>query len=222
MFNNPTIKTIFNYLSYLALFVGTGFISGAIVHSGKFSDISKYIAIGLFGVVLFAVGSLTQEILSGKHSMNKLEATKFFLFSLFLSIGIGMISGGFQHFTDFPAYSSYLIPIGFLLSWLAFLLKNNSGLNPKILATTVGILVLCLPLYLGLSAYAKTLEVAKCPAEIGFISIKVSASEGHKEEQCSKPLSKSPSMNIVANDLLISSSSVNTKNSTASDGHTDH
>jgi uncharacterized protein (DUF305 family) len=196
MFNNPTIKTIFNYLSYLALFVGTGFISGAIVHSGKFSDIPKYIAIGLFGVVLFAVGSLTQEILSGKHTMNKLEATKFFLFSLFLSIGIGMISGGFQHFTDFPAYSSYLIPIGFLLSWLAFLLKNNSGFNPKILATTVGILVLCLPLYFGLNAYAKSLAAQNCNSTIGFLSIKASASEGHSEDNCNNqnPTKVSPTI----------------------------
>jgi uncharacterized protein (DUF305 family) len=190
MFNNSTIKTIFNYLSYLALFVGTGFISGAIVHSGKFSDIPKYIAIGILGVFLFAVGSLTQEILGNKHLMNRLEAAKFFFFSLFLSIGIGMISGGFQHFTDFPAYSSILIPAGFVFSWLAFLLKNNAGFNSKILATTLGILVLCLPLYFGLNAYANSLAAQNCNSTIGFLSIKASASEGHSEDNCNKVVVK--------------------------------
>jgi uncharacterized protein (DUF305 family) len=193
---NPTTKTILNYLSYLSLFIGTGFISGAIVHSGKFSDIPKYIAIGVLGVFLFAIGSLTQEILSGKHSMNKLEAAKFFLFSLFLSIGIGMISGGFQHFTDFPAYSSFLIPIGFILSWCAFLFKNNIGFNPKIIATTVGILVLCLPLYFGLNTYAKSLVAQNCEASINFLSIRASASEGHSDNNCNKQIPTKVSQTI--------------------------
>jgi uncharacterized protein (DUF305 family) len=189
---NPTTKTILNYLSYLSLFIGTGFISGAIVHSGKFSEIPKYIAIGVLGVFLFAVGSLTQEILSGKHSMNKLEAAKFFLFSLFLSIGIGMISGGFQHFTDFPAYSSFLIPIGFILSWCAFLFKNNTGFNSKILATTVGILVLCLPLYFGLNTYARRLSPQNCDSTLGLLEIKAFASGTHND--CKKLAPKPEAM----------------------------
>jgi Domain of unknown function (DUF305) len=196
MITNPTTKTILNYLSYLSLFIGTGFISRAIVHSGKLSDIPKYIAIGVLGVFLFAIGSLTQEILSGKHSMNKLEAAKFFLFSLFLSIGIGMISGGFQHFTDFPAYSSFLIPIGFMLSWSAFLFKNNAGFNSKIMATTVGILVLCLPLYLGLSAYAKSLSAQNCEASVSLLSIRASASEGHSDNNCNKQIPTKVSQTI--------------------------
>jgi uncharacterized protein (DUF305 family) len=212
MITNPTTKTILNYLSYLSLFIGTGFISGAIVHSGRISEIPKYIAIGVLGVFLFAIGSLTQEILSGKHSMNKLEAAKFFLFSLFLSIGIGMISGGFQHFTDFPAYSSFLIPIGFILSWCAFLFKNNAGFNSRILATTVGILVLCLPLYLGLSAYAKSLAVQNCEASMGLLSIRASASEGHSDNNCNQQnvsiISKS---NNLSHDSMTKTSVVNDK-----------
>jgi uncharacterized protein (DUF305 family) len=196
MITNPTTKTILNYLSYLSLFIGTGFISGAIVHSGKFSDIPKYIAIGVLGVFLFAIGSLTQEILSGKHFMNKLVAAKFFLFSLFLSIGIGMISGGFQHFTDFPAYSSFLIPLGFVLSWLAFLLKNNSGFNSKILATTVGILVLCLPLYFGFNAYANSLANQNCKSKVSFLNIRAIASEGHSDNNCNKQIPTKVSQTI--------------------------
>jgi uncharacterized protein (DUF305 family) len=196
MIINPTIKIILNYLSYLSLFIGTGFISGAIVHSGKFSDIPKYIAIGVLGVFLFAIGSLTQEILSGKHSMNKIQAAKFFLFSLFLSIGIGMISGGFQHFTDFPGYSSFLIPIGFVVSWCAFLFKNNTGFNSKILATTLGILILCLPLYFGLNTYAKSLANQNCEAGMGLLSIRVNASEGHSDNNCNKQIPTKVSQTI--------------------------
>jgi uncharacterized protein (DUF305 family) len=195
MFNNPTTKTIFNYLSYLSLFVGAGFISGAIVHSGNATEIPKYITIGIIGVVLFSGGSLTQELITGNHKMNALGAIKFFFFSLILSIGIGMISGGTQHFTDFPMYSSFLIPAGFMLSWIAFVFKNNSGLNSKILATTVGILILCLPLYISLNGYAKKLITSECSAEISFLDVKVFASGGHTDSNCPKSITKPETIN---------------------------
>jgi uncharacterized membrane protein len=63
MNNNQKSITIiiFEYLSYLALFVGTAFISGAIDHSGNINQIPKYIVIGVIGLALFVAGSFVQE-----------------------------------------------------------------------------------------------------------------------------------------------------------------
>ena len=155
--NQTTQNIILSYLSYLALFVGTGFISGAIVHSGDITQIPKYIVIGMVGILLFLAGSFVQEFIINKSS-TKTGIIKFFAFSLLLSVGIGMISGGTQHFTDFPIYSSYLIPLGLIISLIAFVLKNGYILSIKTFGTIIGIFVLiALPLYLGLNTYANSL-----------------------------------------------------------------
>jgi uncharacterized protein (DUF305 family) len=107
-----------------------------------------------------------------------------------------MISGGFQHFTDFPAYSSFLIPIGLVVSWCAFLFKNNAIFNSKILATTIGILVICVPLYFGLSIYAKSLANQNCDSTVGFLGIRASASEGHSDDNCNKQIPTKVSQTI--------------------------
>jgi uncharacterized protein (DUF305 family) len=186
MFNNPFIKTILNYLSYLSLFVGTGFISGSIVHSGNPSEISKYLVIGFVGIVLFASGSLIQEIITGKHQLDTKSTLKFFILSLVLAVGIGMISGGTQHFTDFPVYSSFLIPLGILISWVAFLLKNNYILSKNILGITLIILLLCTSLNWGLNLYANNLLTQDCSKILSSFSIKVQASGTHQMNNCNE------------------------------------
>ena len=180
-----TRNIILSYLSYLALFVGTGFISGAIVHSGNFSEILKYVVIGVVGILLFLTGSFVQEFVLQKNN-DKTGIVKFFFLSLLLSIGIGMISGGTQHFTDFPEYSSILIPLGLILSLLAFLFKNNYVLSTKVLTSIVGAFaIISIPLFFGLNTFAKVLVASKSEAcKTSFLEIRVSASEGHNESKC--------------------------------------
>lgn len=185
-----TRKVILTYLSYLALFVGTGFISGAIVHSGNPADIGKYIVIGVTGVSLFILGSFVQESILNKDNLREEGSVKFFLFSLLLSVGIGAISGGTQHFTDFPVYSSYLVPVGLVLSWFAFVLKNNFRFTKNILMTGGIIAILAVPLFFGLNSYANQLVKASSECKTSFnpffITAQASVGESHNEaEACS-------------------------------------
>ncbi len=167
-----TRNIILSYLSYLSLFIGTAFISGAIVHSGVIADIPKYIVIGVVGVALFLVGSFVQEFVLNRDNLREEGIVKFFLFSLLLSIGIGMISGGTQHFTDYPVYSSYLIPIGFVISLVAYLLKNNYHITKKLWGVVIAVCVLVtIPLYFGLNIYAHNLVKSKnekCKTSFNF------------------------------------------------------
>ena len=181
-----TKNIILSYLSYLALFIGTAFISGGIVHSGNISQIPKYIGIGIAGVSLFLAGSFVQEFVLNRKNLKEEGYIKFFTFSLLLSIGIGMISGGVQHFSDFPAYSSYLIPIGLILSLIAYLLKNNYHINKKLWTVIVATFILVsIPLYFVLSTYANTLiKQTDNACKVTFFEVKAYASEGHSESNC--------------------------------------
>ena len=178
-------NTILSYFSYLALFVGTGFISGAIVHTGNPSEISKYILIGSIGAILFVAGSFVQESISGK--LTKSSAVKFFILSLVLSIGIGMISGGTQHFSDFPIYSSYLVPLGLVISYFGYLFKNSIRFSKTLLIVGIGIIFVAGIGFLGLNTYAKNLVAEKtklttCKANNNLFEISAKASAGHSEE----------------------------------------
>ncbi len=44
--------------------------------------------------------------------------------SLMLSFGIGMLSGGLQHFDDFPARGAVLVPAGLVVSFVAYVIKD--------------------------------------------------------------------------------------------------
>lgn len=44
--------------------------------------------------------------------------------SLLLSFGIGMLSGGLQHFDDFPARGAVLVPLGITVSFVAYVTKD--------------------------------------------------------------------------------------------------
>lgn len=198
---NTTRFIILNYISYLALFVGTGFISGAIVHSGEVDQISKYIIIGLLGMALFIAGSFMQENLNNKENLRQGGAIKFFLYSLILSIGIGAISGGTQHFSDFPVYASILIPLGFVVSWFAFVLKNSFKFTKNILVIGGLIGILSIPLYFGLSVYAETLKVGECnKTSFNPFKISVFASVEHDEEsKCQTKATKTEIKNTSIN-----------------------
>ena len=205
--NQSTKNIILSYLSYLALFVGTGFISGAVVHSGNITEIPKYIVFGVVGVVLFLIGSFVQEFVINKEP-NKTGIVKFFFLSLLLSIGIGMISGGTQHFSDFPQYSALLIPLGLILSLIAFLFKNNYVLSAKAFGAIVGAFALIsLPLYFGLNTYASSLvNLSKETCKTGFLEVVVFASEGHSEPNCTSQTTKvtnfNPTMSMSGDSMI--------------------
>lgn len=118
------------FLTFIALFIGTGFVSGSIVHMGE--GINAWdLSLLAVGIVFFVSGSVFQDIQQGMVRMRGEGITLFLLLSLLLSIGIGMASGGMQHFVDTPSYSAFLIPLGLGIGFIAFVLKERISLTTK-------------------------------------------------------------------------------------------
>lgn len=156
--HNPYMKgVLLPYIVYIMLFIGTGFLSGAVVHFPI--NPSFFLVIGLIGVIIFTVASTVQEAVYNKKNLKEEGIIPFIIFSVILSIGIGMISGGVQHFEEYPLYASSLIPTGIAISFITFVLKNNLKLNMKqaLFSLLVGGIVL-VPMWFLLNAFAHSFE----------------------------------------------------------------
>ena len=159
MYDNP-IEVAKPYLSYIAMFVGMGLISGSIVHAAQEGIFNRSIFLMGIGVILFSMGSFVNEVIFKTGNIEREGVLRYILFSLFLAMGVGMISGSTQHFFDTPIYASYLMPIGVFLSSLAFALRNNYELSKATWGKLiVAGLVFAGVLFYGLNTYAKSLAV---------------------------------------------------------------
>ena len=145
-----------NYAVYMGLFIGTGFLSGSIVHFPM--DPLRYSIIGLVGITIFVVSSTINEIIMQGRQATSKELVKLISFSILLALGVGMISGGVQHFDEVPVYASQLIPLGVILSLAGYILKNGIDLHKhqtlKLGAATIVFVAL---LGTGLGTYADSL-----------------------------------------------------------------
>jgi hypothetical protein len=122
-----TIKLISKYLVYIIYFLGTGMVSSGIVLMPF--NIGRYFTILSIGLGLFLTGSLFNELVIERRHLSVVESIKLVIFSLTLAIGIGMISGGISHFKENPLYVSNLIPLGIIISFISFTIKNNFQLG---------------------------------------------------------------------------------------------
>jgi len=93
---------------------GISFISGAINH-GFFSG-QRSLATAAFGIVLFVLGSWLERRRSSKEPAQTPPLRRTLALGTLLSIGLGLFTGGLQHFPDSPARSSWVVPLGFVLS----------------------------------------------------------------------------------------------------------
>lgn len=121
-------QVFFPYISYVSLFLGMGLISGSIVHMPV--SPTRYTMIMMVGVLLFGFASFVNE-LKNQADLSKAAVLRSLAFSLLLSIGIGMMSGGVQHFSDNVEYATALIPVGFGVSLFSFVLKHQVKLSAK-------------------------------------------------------------------------------------------
>ena len=112
------------YLGYVGYFVGAGLISGGIVHQPL--DPARYTTIALAGVGVFLAATVLNEFVLAAERPTGLRAVRLIVASLALSLGIGMLSGGIQHFSDFPERAAILIPLGIVLSFLAYVTRSAS------------------------------------------------------------------------------------------------
>ena len=102
--------------------MGAGLISGAVVHHPL--DPARYTKIAVIGVLVFLVATLVNEFLLAADRPALPRAILVIAASLLLSFGIGMLSGGLQHFEDFPDRGAVFVPLGITVSFIAFVLKD--------------------------------------------------------------------------------------------------
>lgn len=107
------------------------------------------------GLSLFITGSVFNEVVIDKHNLSALQSIRLILLSLTLAIGIGMISGGISHFKESPSYVSFLIPLGIIISFTSFTLKNNFELAKKQKTITFAVVIaFAILVFIGLSFVA--------------------------------------------------------------------
>jgi hypothetical protein len=158
MFN----KIVSRYLVYIVYFLGVGMVSSGIVLM-PFNHM-RYGIILVIGLVLFSTGSFINEVIIDKKHLSFKESVKLVIVSLTLAIGIGMISGGIAHFKESPVYVSYLIPIGIMISFISFKVKNAFDLTKKEYITLIiTFLVIAVVIHIGLSIAAKSMLMNTAP-----------------------------------------------------------
>lgn len=146
-------KMLAMYFVYVIYFLGIGMTSSGIVLM-PFNPL-RYSIILTTGLLLFSTGTFINEFVIDRKQISLVKILKLVIVSLALAIGIGMISGGISHFKESPAYASFLIPLGFMVSIVSFLIKNTYSLSKKQLRLFgVGVLAVTITLYSSLSLAA--------------------------------------------------------------------
>ncbi len=149
-------------------------------------------------MILFAVGSYineaiyktgnneaiyktgNNEVIYKTGNIEKEGIVRYIILSLFLAMGVGMISGSTQHFFDTPVYASYLMPAGVFIASLAFALRNNYELSKKTWTKLlVAGVVFAAVLFAILNSYAKSIPTSEVHGH-GAASI-VSDQKSHAE-----------------------------------------
>jgi hypothetical protein len=111
------------YLGYVGYYVGAGLISGAVVHHPM--DPTRYSMIAGAGVLVFLVATALNDIILATEKPVLSRTLRVLGTSTMLSFGLGMLSGGMQHFADLPDRCAVLIPLGLVLSFVAYFLKED-------------------------------------------------------------------------------------------------
>ncbi|ADL50167.1 hypothetical protein [Clostridium cellulovorans] len=146
-------KAIYMYIVYIVYFLGIGMTSSCIVLM-PFNPV-RYSIILSIGLGLFLTGSIFNELVINKTHLSTVEILKLVVVSLTLAIGIGMISGGISHFKESPQYVSYLIPLGILISFISFIVKNNFKLSRKEkIIMLIGVAIISIIIFVILSMMA--------------------------------------------------------------------
>jgi uncharacterized cupredoxin-like copper-binding protein len=122
----------------LLRYSGISFISGAVNH-GFFSG-ERSLWTAAIGMVLFVLGAvLEHRVAANASDTPKTCLLQTLVWGSLLSIGLGFFTGGLQHFPDSPARSSWVVPLGFVVSVCAL---AWSGRQVWQRAATVYVLVL--------------------------------------------------------------------------------
>ncbi|WP_338673952.1 hypothetical protein V1460_13415 [Streptomyces sp. SCSIO 30461] len=176
------------YVGYVGYFVGAGLISGAVVHHPL--DPARYTRIAACGVLVFLAATVLNEFFLARDKPGLSRMLLVIGASLLLSFGIGMLSGGLQHFEDFPARGAVLVPLGITVSFIAYAAKDAQTSWRRIFSP-VGLAVLLTALisFAGLRYVAAGMDE---PAEGGGHSHGSAEQEEAGQEQRHEPAPAAP------------------------------
>ncbi|MDK9494438.1 hypothetical protein QEZ40_000311 [Streptomyces katrae] len=145
------------YLGYVGYFVGAGLISGAVVHHPL--DPDRYTRIALYGALVFLTATVLNEFLLTRERPGPARMLVVIASSLLLSFGIGMLSGGLQHFDDFPARGAVLVPVGIVASFIAYVIKDADTPTRRIFSLLgLAVLAVAALAFFGLRQIAASME----------------------------------------------------------------
>ncbi|MBT2511681.1 hypothetical protein J7I98_39080 [Streptomyces sp. ISL-98] len=144
------------YLGYVGYYVGAGLISGAVVHHPMAP--TRYSMIAASGVLVFLLATVLNDIVLASERQPLSRILRVLGTSTMLSFGLGMLSGGMQHFADLPERCAVLIPLGIVLSFVAFFLKEDKRPWRRIFGLMgLAVLVVAALTFLGLRHIAPTM-----------------------------------------------------------------
>lgn len=120
----------FQHISLLLRYSGISGVAGAVNH-GFFSEERSYIT-AIIGVALYVIGAFMDH---RNHPDESDDWRSLFGFGIVSSIGLGFFTGGIQHFPDSPERSMWVVPLGFVMSLIAFyMLEGREKTNLRSLA----------------------------------------------------------------------------------------
>jgi hypothetical protein len=151
-----------SWACYLAYFVGVSFQSGGIVHYSL--DPSRYGKLIAIGAVIFVIGAISSDLISKESRLRETGPVGFITFiasSLVLSIGVGMIGGSVQHFSDIPGRAPIYVGLGIVLSALGYHGRFQPHHTKKeFVGAMIIVSSLAIPAVVALRSYAATLPVS--------------------------------------------------------------
>lgn len=117
MFAGSSTTLSLQHIAMLCRYIGISFIAGAVSH-GAFSNTRSLMTAGI-GVVFFVLGQMIEYFTAERFNHNGL--IKSLILGTVLAIGLGLFTGGLQHFPDSPDRSLWVVPLGFVMSLVALL-----------------------------------------------------------------------------------------------------
>ncbi|MBT2370275.1 hypothetical protein J7E88_34640 [Streptomyces sp. ISL-10] len=139
--------------------MGAGLISGAVVHHPM--DPTRYSLIAGAGVLVFLVATFLNEVVLASEKPALVKTLRVLGASTMLSFGLGMLSGGMQHFADLPDRCAVLIPVGLVLAFVAYFLKEDKAPWRRIFGLMgLAVLVVAALSFAGLRHIAPTMGEA--------------------------------------------------------------
>ena len=179
----------------LLKYSGISFISGAVNH-GFFSG-ERSLWTAAVGIVLFVVGAWMEH----RSQDSNTSLFESLWVGTLLSIGLGFFTGGLQHFPDSPARSSWVVPLGFVISIVALVFSLRMRVNRALVVYSLGLgILVTVSSWSAYQFFEKNPEWAAGGHSHGEAGS--DSTMAHGEEKTHTALTVSRSINIDMNDTM--------------------